>query len=131
MSIKLSDLPSSIQAQIAEKYTVQKESKYHNRKTAVDGIMFDSKHEADRWLELKLLERAGVIQNLQRQVKFDLYPSHETAGVKIRAKAYIADFVYTENGNQVVEDAKGVRTREYKNKRRMMKQRYGIEISEV
>ena len=91
-------------------------SKYGNIKTTTsDGITHDSVKEANRWCELKLLERAGRISDLRRQVKFELIPKQEGE----RAIHYIADFVYIENGRQVVEEVKGFRTKEDKLKKRM------------
>ena len=107
-------------------------SKYGNRKTLVDGIEFDSRKEAQRWAELKLLERAGQIFNLQRQVSFVLIPKQTRNGKVVeRPCVYKADFVYTENGEEVVEDAKGMRTKEYTIKRKLMLWQYGIQIKEV
>lgn len=107
-------------------------SKYGNRKTLVDGIEFDSRKEAQRWAELKLLERAGQIYNLQRQVSFVLIPKQTRNGKVVeRPCVYKADFVYTENGEEVVEDAKGMRTKEYTIKRKLMLWQYGIQIKEV
>ena len=103
-------------------------SKYGNIKTVTtDGIKHDSIKEATRWCELKLLERAGMIQDLQRQVKYLLIPKQEGE----RAVYYIADFVYTENGKKVVEDAKGCRTEVYKLKKKMMLYFHGIKIKET
>lgn len=101
-------------------------NKYGNKKVTVDGIEFDSKKEARRYSELKLLERAGEIQDLQLQVKFELIPKQKGE----RACNYIADFVYTENGQTVVEDTKGFKTPEYIIKRKLMLERYGIRIKE-
>lgn len=109
----------------------QKPSKYRSKKTVVDCIEFDSKAEAKRYTELRTLQRAGVIQDLQLQVPYELYPTHKCEGVTIRGKKYIADFVYTQDGKTVVEDVKGYRTDEYKRKRKMFKQRYGFEITEI
>lgn len=107
-------------------------SKYYNQKITVDGITFDSRKEYRRYRELCLMERAGEIDNLERQVKFELIPTQKKNGKVVeRACSYVADFVYNENGEQVVEDAKGVRTKEYKIKRKMMRWLYGIEIKEV
>ena len=107
-------------------------SKYYNQKITVDGITFDSRKEYRRYRELCLMERAGEIDNLERQVKFELIPMQKKNGKVVeRACSYVADFVYNENGEQVVEDAKGVRTKEYKIKRKMMLWFYGIEIKEV
>jgi hypothetical protein len=107
-------------------------TKYHSQKMVVDGINFDSKKEAQRWCELRLLERAGVIQNLQRQVKYTLIPSQKVDGRSAeRECAYIADFVYTEKGETVVEDTKGFRTPDYVIKRKLMLWVHGISIREV
>ena len=120
-------------------------NKYQNHKVTVDGITFDSKREASRWLELKLLEKAGKISNLQRQKKFVLIPAQYEPdiigprGGKKKGKllerevAYIADFVYSdeETGDLIVEDTKGVRTPEYIIKRKMLLYFYGIRIREV
>lgn len=99
--------------------------KYRNRKTVVDGITFDSKKEANRWGELRLLEQAGQISELRRQVPFEL-----VVGCMKIAK-YIADAVYVENGQTVVEDCKGYRTREYRLKKKLMLACHGIEIRET
>lgn len=107
-------------------------SKYYNQKITVDGITFDSKKEYRRYRELCLMERAGEIDNLERQVKFELIPTQKKNGKVVeRACSYVADFVYNENGEQVVEDTKGIRTEAYKIKRKMMRWLYGIEIKEV
>lgn len=102
-------------------------NKYHNRKTSVDGIRFDSKKEANRYIELKLLERAGVIKDLRRQVPYVIINKSRYG----RAIKYVADFVYLENGQLVVEDVKGVRTPVYKLKKRLMAERFGIEVKET
>ena len=111
-------------------YYVRKPSKYHNQKTkTIDGIEHDSKKEALRWMELQMLQRAGEISDLRRQVTFELIPKQ----VGERACNYIADFVYVDNktNRTVVEDAKGVRTDVYKIKKKLMLWRYGIRIKEV
>ena len=126
------------------------ESKYKNRKKLVDGIEFDSAKEARRWSELKLLEKAGEISDLRRQVKFVLIESQyeESSEVYQRGKnkgkpkrgkilehecSYIADFVYTDEktGKTVVEDTKGFRTKDYIIKRKLLLERYKIRITEV
>ena len=107
-------------------------SKYANEKAVAGGLQFESRKEARRYQELRLLERAGEIQNLQRQVKFELLPSQRYNGKVIeRPVNYIADFTYTENGKLVVEDTKGFRTKEYMLKRKMMLYLCGIRIREV
>ena len=107
-------------------------SKYGNRKVIHDGIEFDSVKEAHRYCELKLMQRAGVISDLQLQVPFELIPTQRIDG-KLAEKAvnYVADFVYKQNGVQVVEDTKGVRTKEYIIKRKLMLWVHGIRIREV
>lgn len=109
-------------------------SKYHARKTVVDGIEFDSRKEAKRWQELRLLEKAGAISELKRQVKFELIPAQKdpvTGKVIERACTYIADFCYVEDGETVTEDTKGFRTEAYRIKRKLMLQKYGIRIRET
>lgn len=124
-------------------------SKYGNLKTmTIDGIVHDSKKEADRWTMLKLLERAGEIRDLQRQVEYELIPAqYETYeryskkgkrlkdGVKLIEKrcCYVADFVYTDvkTGQTVVEDTKGMRTKDYIIKRKLMLYIHKIRVSEV
>lgn len=103
-------------------------AKYGNTKVEVDGVPFDSKREATRWQELRLLERAGEISDLRRQVRYELVPKLPGE----RPVDYIADFVYRDkNGNEVVEDVKGVRTPVYVIKRKLMLWRHGIRIQEV
>lgn len=106
--------------------------KYHNKKIVTMDGKFDSKREYERWCELKLLKRAGEISDLRRQVKFRLIPAQKIDGKVVeRECAYIADFVYVRDGKTVVEDAKGFKTKDYIIKRKMMLERYGIQIKEV
>lgn len=120
-------------------------NKYNNKKTVVDGIVFDSRKEARRYQELLLMQRAGIIKNLQRQVKYVLIPaqyeSYERYGkngqrlkdgrkLVERECAYIADFVYEENGKTVVEDTKGFKTKDFIIKRKLLLLQ-GIRIREV
>lgn len=103
-------------------------SKYHNRKLkAPDGQVFDSVKEYHRWGCLRLLERAGRIYDLRRQVKYELIPKQEGE----RACYYVADFTYYEDGKLVVEDVKGYRTEVYKIKKKLMLWVHGIKIKEV
>lgn len=107
-------------------------SKYHNRKVTQGGETFDSVKEYRRFCELRLLERAGAVTDLRRQVRFELIPAQRVDGkVAERACSYVADFVYMENGQQVVEDAKGMRTQEYRLKRKLMLWVHGIRIRET
>ena len=108
--------------------------KYGNRKITVDGITFDSQKEAVRYQELLLLQRAGQIFNLQRQVPFVLIPKQERNGKVVeRAVVYKADFVYNENGEDIVEDVKSeaTKTKEYIIKRKLLLWQFGIRIREV
>lgn len=126
--------------------------KHGNRKTVVDGIEFDSAKEARRYCELKLMERAGQIEDLQLQKEFELIPAqYETferygkKGQRLKdgkrcvekSCVYKADFVYMQNGKQVVEDTKGYRDpasaayAKFVIKRKLMLWRYGIRIIET
>ena len=91
------------------------------------GFVFDSKKEFIRWCELRIMERGGNISGLKRQVKYELIPKQDGE----RACTYIADFVYKQNGETVVEDTKGFRTTDYILKRKMMLFFHGIRIKEV
>ena len=107
--------------------------KYGNKKIEVDGELFDSKREAKRFSELVLLQKAGEIGHLTRQVAFVLIPN-QYVGKKCveRAVKYISDFTYfTKDGEYVVEDAKGMRTPAYIIKRKLMLKVFGIRIKEV
>ena len=122
---------------IQEALRRQNGSKYHNRKVMVDGMTFDSQKEAQRYAELKLLERAGEIYDLQRQVPFVVIPEQRDHNGKMleREVKYIADFTYKEKGSlrRTVEDVKSeaTRTPEYILKRKLMLYRNGIRIKEV
>ena len=122
------------------------QNKYYNKKCEINGIVFDSRKEARRYQELLLLERAGVIKSLQRQVKYVLIPAQYesferygkngqelTPGKKLieRECAYVADFVYVEDGKTVIEDTKGMKTKDYIIKRKLMLYTHGIRIREV
>ena len=105
-------------------------SKYHAKKTTIDGIEFDSAKEAKRYAKLRDMSEAGKIQHLRLQVPFELVPSFECDGVKYRAMNYVADFVYVREGKVVVEDCKGFKTPEYKMKKKLMAYVNHINIEE-
>lgn len=109
---------------------MKRANKYGARKTVVDGITFDSKREAKRWAELLLLERAGKIANLERQVRYLLAPSVHIAGEKRRRSAlwFTADFVYVEGGATVVEDSKGFPDTAFRIRQHLMKSVRGIDV---
>lgn len=122
-------------------------NKYKNTITTIGNKVFDSKNESKRWQELCLLQRAGKITDLQRQVKFVLIPTQyekfprysEKTGKRLKDGirtleqecSYVADFVYMQDGKQVVEDTKGVKTKDYIIKRKLMLHVHGIRIKEV
>lgn len=79
-------------------------NKYHNKKTNIDGMSFDSRKEAGRYLELLMLEKSGQIKELKRQVKFEIVPKVNRVR---RTRFYVADFVYVRaDGKKVIEDVK-------------------------
>lgn len=106
-------------------------SKYHAKKTVVDGMTFDSKREADRYLVLKSMEEDGAIEDLRRQVRYKLVPAFDVDGKHYRPVFYVADFVYVEDGKEVVEDVKGVKTDVYRLKSKLFALRYGMSIKET
>ena len=99
-------------------------TKYNARKTKLDGYTFDSKAEARRYSELKILVQAKEIYGLDVHPKFVLQGSFQYKGKTERAIVYIADFAYMENGVYVVEDVKGVQTPVFKLKRKMFLSKY-------
>lgn len=104
---------------------VPKPSKYRNRKTEIDGRVFDSKKEAMRYLDLREQQRAGLIRELVCQLQIPLMVNGKSVGL------YVADFVYNRaNGEQVIEDVKGMRTDVYKLKRKILAAN-GITVTEV
>lgn len=106
-------------------------SKYHAKKTTVDGITFDSRKEADRYLTLKAMEEDGLIENLRRQVRYELVPAFDVDGRHYRPVSYTADFVYVAGGKTVVEDVKGMKTDVYQLKSKLFARRYGLSIRET
>jgi hypothetical protein len=123
--------------------------KYGNKKITVDGVTFDSKKEYMRWCELCQLEKAGHITELRRQVKYVLIPAQyeeyerysKKTGKRLKnglrcvekEVSYIADFVYKQGDQTVVEDTKSpvTRTAVYIVKRKLMLYIHGIKIKEV
>lgn len=121
-------------------------SKYGSSRVKLDnGLVFDSKREYARYLELMALQSDGTIRNLRMQVPFELVPAQKLPqpyeitckNGKIRhvntlkAVKYYADFVYELDGNIVVEDTKGFRTKDYTIKKKLMLEKYGIQIQEI
>ena len=111
-----------------------KYNKYHNNKTEIDGITFDSKLEANRYKELKLLEKLGKIENLELQPTFELIPTFKKDKKTFRKTTYKADFKYydKEKNKIIVEDAKGFLTEIYKLKRKLFEYTYkDLQIIEI
>lgn len=120
-------------------------SKYLNRKVVNEDGVFDSRKEYKRWCELKLLVQSGRINDLERQVRIEVLPAQREPdtvgkrGGKIKGKlierkvTYVADFKYwdCDSGDYVYEDVKGVRTKDYILKRKILLWRYGIRIKET
>lgn len=127
-----------------------KRAKYGNKKCQYNGIVFDSRHEMQRYKELLLLQRAGEISDLELQKHFELIPAQYENSTEIyksgprkgqikpgklieRAVEYIADFYYYDHGKGyiVVEDTKGMKTKEYIIKRKLMLYKYGLRVLET
>ncbi|MEG2175616.1 MAG: DUF1064 domain-containing protein [Oscillibacter sp.] len=155
MAISVTDLPPKYQAQAMKQYMEQqarrgtapsaaaqeptKGNKYHNKPTervTPSGAVlhFDSQKEARRYDALALRLQAGQIRDLRLQVDFTLQEAYtDTEGRRVRAIRYKADFTYWERERQVVEDVKSkpTKTKTYAMKRKMLKDRFGIDITEV
>lgn len=108
-------------------------NKYHNKKVVYHGIKFDSKKEAQRYVELKWLEKTNQIKELELQKKFELQPSYKKNGKTIRSINYYADFYYYDiiKGEYIVEDTKGLRTEVYKIKKKLFEYKYDMTITEI
>ena len=100
------------------------QNKYKNKKTQVDMYIFDSAKEAQRYRELKLLERAGEISNLELQPRFLLQESFKKNGKIYRKIEYIADFKYIEKDKTIIEDVKGLQTDVFKIKHKLFEKKY-------
>lgn len=111
-----------------------KQNKYHNQECIYKGIKFDSKKEMGYYIKLELLEKSGVIHDLQRQVEFDLIETFTLNNKTYRKTKYIADFAYYDKENKYhVVDVKSpsTRTQVYQLKKKLLAWKYGIEIEEV
>ena len=144
MGIDIGQLPPWAQKQILNKLVSQQpllsspqkegKAKYHNEKATRDGLKFDSKKEAERFDALMLLLKAGAIQDLRLQRDFTLQESYTLPnGKRVRAIRYRADFTYVQEGKLIVEDvkSKATKTREYEIKKKLIREKYGVEIVEV
>lgn len=109
-------------------------SKYHSQKVVIDGITFDSKKEGQRYSQLKMLEKAGLISDLRLQVPFELAPPVMIKGRRKPPLRYFADFRYIEDGQTVIEDCKSDITRKdstYRVKIHLMKSVHGLDVTET
>lgn len=139
MPIEINRLGPAAQRQIIQKLGEKKRSKYGNVPTtritpSRKEIKFDSQAEARRYDELMILLRTGQIQNLKLQPEFTITEAFtSTNGNHCRAMRYRADFSYTRNGELVVEDvkSKATKTQTYRNKKKAILDKYGIEIAEI
>ena len=108
-----------------------KRHKYGARRIEIDGIMFDSIKESRRYIELKQLEQAGEISNLELQPEYELQPAFDCCGKRQRRIVYRADFRYKDGDKVVVEDVKGYDTPVSRLKRKMVLYQYGIDVKLV
>lgn len=107
-------------------------SKYRAKKTEVDGIKFDSKKEAKRYIVLKALEGKGEIEKLMLQPRFLLQEGFRKNGKAYRKIEYVADFMYEQDGKLIIEDVKGIKTDVYKLKQKLFEKRYqDLTIKEI
>lgn len=107
-------------------------SKYRAKKTEIDGIKFDSKKEAKRYIALRELEKQGNIEKLVLQPRFLLQEGFRKNGKAYRKIEYVADFMYEQDGKLIVEDVKGIKTDVYKLKQKLFEKRYqDLTIKEI
>lgn len=107
-------------------------SKYRAKKTEIDGIKFDSKKEAKRYITLRELERKGNIEKLMLQPRFLLQEGFRKNGKAYRKIEYVADFMYQQDGKLIVEDVKGIKTDVYKLKQKLFEKKYqDLTIKEI
>lgn len=107
-------------------------SKYRAKKTVIDGIKFDSKKEAKRYIVLRELEKQGNIEKLMLQPRFLLQEGFRKNGKAYRKIEYVADFMYEQDGKLIIEDVKGIKTDVYKLKQKLFEKRYqNLTIKEI
>lgn len=156
MGIRIEDLPESYQRQAKEKYekavnrrldarksengvTYQERKenasnrlKYGNKRTEVDGIVFDSRKEAEYYIHLKEMEKVGIVSNIILQPRYELIPAFTKNGVKYRKMEYVADFQYDKDGEIIVVDVKGYKTDVYNLKHKLFEYLYpDLTIEEI
>jgi gp72 family protein len=107
-------------------------SKYRAKKTEIDGIKFDSKKEAKRYIALRELEKKGNIEKLMLQPRFLLQEGFRKNGKAYRKIEYVADFMYEQDGKLIIEDVKGIKTDVYKLKQKLFEKKYqDLTIKEI
>lgn len=107
-------------------------TKYRAKKTVIDGIKFDSKKEAKRYIALRELEKKGNIEKLMLQPRFLLQEGFRKNGKAYRKIEYVADFMYEQDGKLIIEDVKGIKTDVYKLKQKLFEKRYqDLTIKEI
>lgn len=137
MSISIADLGPEAQKQALQQLAGKRSAertKYGAVRTEVNGVSFDSKKEARRYGELMLLLKAGKIHELKLQPQFTLQEAYTTPeGNRVRAIRYQADFSYNTGAGLVVEDVKSraTKTRVYGIKKKLMREKFGIEVQEI
>lgn len=112
----------------------KKKPKYRNKKTQVDGHVFDSRLESERYIQLRMMQDGGLIRELELQPSFTLLPKYKNGdGKSIRAMSYVADFKYKlPDGEVVIEDVKGVKTQVYRLKKKLFEHKYApLTIKEI
>ena len=107
-------------------------TKYRAKKTEIDGIKFDSKKEAKRYIALRELEKKGNIEKLMLQPRFLLQEGFRKNGKAYRKIEYVANFMYKQDGKLIIEDVKGIKTDVYKLKQKLFEKRYqDLTIKEI
>jgi hypothetical protein len=135
--MRLEDLPLEAQKKVLQEMNrmqAERKRKFHNKPDSRGVLAFDSQKEARRFDELKILFDAGEISDLRLQPQFTLSEAYTTPdGVRVRPIKYRADFSYKKDGWLIVEDVKSAatKTRVYELKRKLLRERFGIEITEV
>lgn len=107
---------------------IKRKNKYRNKIIYYNNFKFHSIKEYNRYKELYILQSRKIIKDLKLQVKYDLIPAYPKIQ---RAISYIADFTYKYNNELIVEDVKGIRTKDYIIKKKLMYHFYKIKIKEI
>jgi hypothetical protein len=121
----LSPAVKRLNSQLKDVLKAEKKSKYHSKKVMIDGITFDSQKEANRYCDLLLEQRAGLVDRIELQPSFLLQAGYMDSGKKVRDMYYVADFqVWYKDGRIVVIDTKGFKTQVYRMKKKLFRRKY-------